>query len=729
MPNNVTPLIDKQLLEILALSKDPTAIFINDQLRVAFVNDAMLAFWDKSRDVTGSNLDEIMPEFIDQGFISILRNVWQTGVSYKAQDQAAELYLNGALQTRYFDFIYKSLKNEDGKTYAILNTATEVTDRVLALALIKDKDKIEKDLLKQLFAANEEYRATNEELRISNEELSLLRKEMETVNQLLKVSNTGLQEENNKLTTSEKKALAIFSDAPIAMGIFSGAEMRIESANQKLLEICGRPAFVIGMRLADAIPELKGQRFLQALDDVFQQGLASSLTDERVVLIRDGAMTEGYFNFIYHPIKDRSGQTESIMLVANEVTEQVLAKQTVQSLNENLAGINEELIATNEEVSFANEYAKSANHRLTLVNEKLSASRKQVIEAEQFLRQAIEAANIGTWNLNIHTGKLMTSRRLKELFGFLETDDPTLSECIAQISPEYQNIMTQEADSSLPSGGDYDLSYSVIGFRDQKTRWVRAVGHLSVDSEGNIYTFAGVVMDITGQKQDEQIKNDFISMVSHELKTPLTSLMAYIQMLQIVLKTATDVRVVDMLKRSRSQVTRMNKIITGFLDVSRFDGGKLYIQASNFSLQQLIVEIIDEVIITSTTHKIIFESKEDVLVNADRDKIGQVIQNLISNALKYSPHGKDIEISYQLKDKMAKVSFKDHGMGVRAEDLDKLFNRFYRIKNNRTKTIAGFGIGLYLCAEIIKRHKGQIWVESDGFSGSTFHFSIPIFRL
>ncbi|MET4084023.1 two-component system sensor histidine kinase VicK [Pedobacter sp. UYP30] len=540
MPSNVKPLIDTQLLEILALSKDATAIFANEQLEIAFVNDAMLAFWDKSREIVGSNLVDVMPELIEQGFIGILTDVWQSGITYRAEDKAAELYVKGKLQTRYFDFVYRALKNEEGKTYAILHTATEVTDRVAALELVKDKDKTEKKLLKQLFAANEEHRATS------------------------------------------------------------------------------------------------------------------------------------------------------------------------------------------EEVNFANEYAKSTNNRLILANEELVASRKQATNAEQFLSQAIEAANIGTWNLNAQTRKLVTSLRLKELFGFSATDNPSLNDCIAQISPEYQPFLTEQIDKALTQGGDYDLSYSVVGLHDQKIRWVRAVGHLSADSHGEIETFAGVVIDITDQKQDEQLKNDFISMVSHELKTPLTSLMAYIQMLQIVLKTATDGRVLDMLKRSRSQVTRMNKIITGFLDVSRFDGGKLYIEASNFSLKQLIIEIIDDVALTSSTHKIIFEAAEDVIVTADRDKIGQVVQNLLSNALKYSPHGKNIEISYLVQGNMVTLSLRDYGMGVKAEDLDKLFNRFYRIRNNQTETIAGFGIGLYLCSEIIKRHKGEIWIESDGQIGSVFRFSIPI---
>ncbi|MBC7417245.1 MAG: PAS domain-containing protein, partial [Pedobacter sp.] len=376
----------------------------------------------------------------------------------------------------------------------------------------------------------------------------------------------------------------------------------------------------------------------------------------------------------------------------------------------------------------ANEKAESSNNQLNLANEELVASRKEVAESGLSLRQSIEAANFGTWSLNTQTGEFVTSKRLRELFGFLATDDPTLAECISRISPEHQSFVRNEIDMAITQGGLYDLSYSLGSSDGKNIRWVRAVGNLTLDNNGEIETFAGVVLDTTSQKQEEQLRNDFISMVSHELKTPLTSLMAYIQMLQIVLKTATDGRVLDMLKRSRNQVTKMNKMITGFLDVSRFDGGKLYLQASDFSLKQLITDIIDDVVLTSSTHNIIFEANDDIIVSADRDKIGQVVQNLLSNAIKYSPHGKNIDIFYRITAKMVTVSLRDYGIGVKAEDLDKLFERFYRIQNNQTNTIAGFGIGLYLCSEIIKQHKGKIWIESDGENGSIFNFSIPIAR-
>ncbi|MDB5112201.1 MAG: hypothetical protein JWR67_3315, partial [Mucilaginibacter sp.] len=113
-------------------------------------------------------------------------------------------------------------------------------------------------------------------------------------------------------------------------------------------------------------------------------------------------------------------------------------------------------------------------------------------------------------------------------------------------------------------------------------------------------------------------------------------------------------------------------------------------------------------------------------ITADRDKIGSVVSNLISNAVKYSPRGKLIEIDYKINGNMIVASVKDEGMGIKPKDIDKIFERYYRVETKQTQHISGFGIGLYLSAEIIKRHEGKIWAESESGKGSTFYFELPL---
>lgn len=246
------------------------------------------------------------------------------------------------------------------------------------------------------------------------------------------------------------------------------------------------------------------------------------------------------------------------------------------------------------------------------------------------------------------------------------------------------------------------------------------------DGEGNIIGLSKIARDITEKKLDEARKNDFIGMVSHELKTPLTTLSALVQVLNSKFKNSEDAFVAGALEKASMQVKKMGTMINGFLNISRLESGRILIDKHRFDLEELIEEVIKETELTVSSHVIKFESCRPLIVNADHDKIGSVINNLISNAVKYSPKGKLIEVHCEIVGNTAQVSVKDEGMGIKPEDKEKLFDRYYRVESKHTLHISGFGIGLYLSAEIIKRHSGRIWVESESGVGSTFYFSLPL---
>jgi len=232
--------------------------------------------------------------------------------------------------------------------------------------------------------------------------------------------------------------------------------------------------------------------------------------------------------------------------------------------------------------------------------------------------------------------------------------------------------------------------------------------------------------DITEQKKDEQRKDDFMAMVSHELKTPLTSLNAYQQLMQRSAMLSGDQKLEGILEKSLRQVRNMTSMINGFLNISRLDSGKMLLTQSSFDLKALFYELEDEVHSTIHTHRIVFEKNESVDLYADRDKISQVIHNLIGNAVKYSPIGSDINISYSKpENRKVAIVVKDDGMGIDEQDQQQIFERYYRIKSPNMGSIAGFGIGLYLCKEIIELHKGQIKLESREGAGATFIVKLP----
>lgn len=281
-------------------------------------------------------------------------------------------------------------------------------------------------------------------------------------------------------------------------------------------------------------------------------------------------------------------------------------------------------------------------------------------------------------------------------------------------------------EQAIKTGNSFSDEYIVIPIDGGAPVWLKGTGKAFYDDHGRPIRISGTMLNITDRKRDDQRKNDFIGMVSHELKTPLTSLKAYIQLLAARAKKEGDDFKITALNKAEIQVNKMSAMINGFLNVSRLESGQIYLNKENFSINRLLKDIIDEVIIFTSSHSIALTQCEEMIVSADRDKIGYVLTNLLSNAVKYSPRGQSIEVGCELINNMVQVSVKDEGMGIKPQDINKLFDRYYRVENKHTQYISGFGIGLYLSSEIIKRHDGEIWAESRSGVGSIFYFTLPI---
>jgi PAS domain S-box-containing protein len=349
---------------------------------------------------------------------------------------------------------------------------------------------------------------------------------------------------------------------------------------------------------------------------------------------------------------------------------------------------------------------------------------EEIQRAEKNLRMAIDAAGLGTFFVNAADQIFVASAKLKGFFGFLPDEEFSFEDGLDQVHPEYRQDVVDQVNASMTNKVPFDMEYPIIGYHDGKTRWVRGIGEVH-HSEGKDY-FTGVLHEITEKKLDEIRKNDFIGMVSHELKTPLTSMKGYIQLLLHRLGKNEDAVNVNALEKANIQVTKMTNMINGFLNISRLESGKIHIDYQIFDLALLIKEAEEEALTTIQTHTILFAPVDTTFINADRDKIGQVIHNLISNAVKYSPAGTTINVSCITVKNTAFFAVRDHGMGIKPEDIDKIFDRYYRVQGGHMYSISGFGIGLYLCAEIINRHHGKIWAESKFGKGTTFNFKLPV---
>ena len=347
-----------------------------------------------------------------------------------------------------------------------------------------------------------------------------------------------------------------------------------------------------------------------------------------------------------------------------------------------------------------------------------------VEQDKEMLRMATDAAKLGTWHLDIKANEFIPSPRLKQLFGYGHDEIMSYEAALNAIPQEYREDVKMAIELTTNNGSKYDIEHPVNDVKNNKLRWIKAIGKLYNSASGEPSHFSGALWDITERKLDDNRKNDFIAMVSHELKTPLTSLKGYIQMLQ--LKANEDVFIINALDKANNQVNKMHKMIQGFLDVSRFEAGKIHIDIQTFQIKELIDEAVDELGTIMHRPNIISHTCEDFLISGDKNKLGQVVNNLLSNAIKYSPKSTTIEITCKQVNDLVQVGIKDEGMGIKASDMEKLFDRFYRVESDNTRSIAGFGVGLYLCSEIIKRHHGKLWVESEYGKGSTFYFTLPL---
>ncbi|MEP7251394.1 MAG: PAS domain-containing sensor histidine kinase [Ginsengibacter sp.] len=220
-------------------------------------------------------------------------------------------------------------------------------------------------------------------------------------------------------------------------------------------------------------------------------------------------------------------------------------------------------------------------------------------------------------------------------------------------------------------------------------------------------------------------RDDFIAMASHELKTPLTVLKVNLQILEEIVEEDESA---EFIQSSCRQVDKLTDLISHLLDASKIQAGNIKLNYSTFSLKTLLKEINLNIRPSNQGHKTVMQRiNKDIYVHADRERIEHVVNNLLLNAIKYSPDSENIVVKAVVKNDFLQVSVKDEGIGIPAAELEKIFERFYRVAG-MPSTYSGSGIGLFICAEIIKWHGGKIWAESELGKGSTFYFQIPMQR-
>ncbi|MBC6110070.1 sensor histidine kinase [Pedobacter fastidiosus] len=231
--------------------------------------------------------------------------------------------------------------------------------------------------------------------------------------------------------------------------------------------------------------------------------------------------------------------------------------------------------------------------------------------------------------------------------------------------------------------------------------------------------------EIEFRKQAEHKKDEFISIASHELKTPLTSVKGYIQLLQRSINKDDKVTAQNHLNKASIQLEKLNDLIVDLLDISKIESGKLKFNMQSFCADNMVNNAIEMLQQNYSDFKITKLGKTEEMIFGDEVRLEQVVINFITNAIKYAPGTNQVNVTINIKDGQLYLAVKDFGIGIGAEQQQKIFDKFYRVEENSNR-FNGLGIGLYICSEIIKRHGGKIGVNSVLDEGSEFYFIIPI---
>lgn len=243
------------------------------------------------------------------------------------------------------------------------------------------------------------------------------------------------------------------------------------------------------------------------------------------------------------------------------------------------------------------------------------------------------------------------------------------------------------------------------------------------------------VRDITDRKlaEDERSrleerKNAFISMASHELKTPVTSLKGFTQVFQRRLKERADPQTLLFLARMDAQLSKLTGLISDLLDVSKMGTGELTFRKASLDLDELVQETVENVQAAVTTHRLSIWGATRAQVYGDRDRLGQVLINLLTNAIKYSPDAETVIVHVARNGEQADIAVQDFGIGIAEEYHERVFERFYQVADRRETTYPGLGIGLYIARTVVERHDGHLWMESARGAGSVFRMTLPLLR-
>jgi two-component system CheB/CheR fusion protein len=566
--------------------------------------------------------------------------------------------------------VFEQTSEEEQQTHVVLSSDEPIA-RQLEEELMRVKAQLRASIeqhefqAEELKASNEELQAMNEELRSAAEELETSKEELQSINEELRTVNQELKVKVEETTTAGNNLQNLINSVDIGT-IFLDRTFRVALFTPPARILFNLIPNDIGRPLSDITHKLEYQHVIHDAELVLER----LHTIEREVKANDGQI----FMMRILPYHTEEDRINGVVLTFFNISQR---KRSEQSLR----------------------------------------------DSEERFRAIVSQTTAGIVQTDL-TGKLLlVNKKFCTILGYAEAD--LLSKSILDLLFVDDRQATSDLFQRLRKKGlPFDLEQRMVR-KDGAICWVAVSVSALLDSNDKPESAVAVYHDITERKILEQQKDEFIGIAGHELKTPVTSIKAYTEVLQERFDKLKDTKNSSLVFKLNGQLDRLTLLIRDLLDTTKIAEGKLELRLEKFDLGKFITERLEELQRLSEQHKIKFTATPLRPIMADKERIGQVLANLVSNALKYSPKGESIRISATMVDKGIRVTVADKGIGIEEKYKEKIFDRFFRVGNLKG-TSSGMGLGLYISAGIIHRHHGTIGVNSKPGKGSRFYFTLPL---
>ena len=479
-----------------------------------------------------------------------------------------------------------------------------------------------------------------------------------------------------------------FMQAPFPIGVLRGPAHVFELANAEALRVWGKTSGIVGKPIAQAMPELVGQPFIGLLDEVLRTGVAFEGKESLAKLARGpgGALEDVFFNFVYSPLRGRDGSTEGVLVCGFEVTDQVLARREVERALTEAARLNAEL-ADAERL-----FRTMADH------------------LPELAWAAQPDGHIDFYNRRWYEYTGTTFEEMQG-WGWKSVHDPAV---LPEVTARWKN--------SLATGAPFEMEFPLRGAGGEFRWFLTRVNPLR-DAAGRIVRWIGTNADIHEQREASRRTNEFLAMLGHELRNPLSPILTAIDLMRMRGRESRELQVID------RQARHLVRLVDDLLDVARITRGRIELKRNPLKLSDVVATAVEiaRPLIEMHQQTVQLSLQGDLILDADATRLAQAIANLITNAAKYSPTGSTIQVVTGRRGGSAVIRVRDEGIGIPRDMLGKVFELFTQLPQGKDRSQGGLGLGLAIVRSLVELHGGTVTAQSEGpGKGSEFVIELPL---